>query len=783
MGEGGAAAVAGHEQRGRPARAGRGVRRPSRSSRSSSAASAASPRCGRDQVRLERAAVLDASCGHRPGSVGFGELGPHAEAGVDLERWRRPRRSQVKRSRTRAAASSPMWTRSEGLSSRRPTAAATAAGSWGGTSRPVPSVRHRVEQPADRRADDGDAARHRLERHDPERLVPGDAGNDVGRPEQGGDLGTGDRAQQAHAVGDAEAAGEVGSRRASGSMASSSACGPPATTQLGAGEARGARAITSSIPLRGTSRLDDDDAVAAVPGRGHGSGGAERRRDRSRRERPRWRRGRRPGSSSSSTSSRQVATTWSASRTSCRPRPSTRSGGLVSASPWWRRLTTPRAWNVRTTGGSPSGRAASSAAQPGHPEVGVDDVGPADRPTAPQRRAKAGMCGQRSSFGTGSGGPARTCSTRDPRCDRHAGRQVGVVAAGWTRRRRSRGGRGGRPARRRGRSGRRRRRRRARPAGWRARRPARPGAASSAPPPVRPPPERNRSRAATTSAAVDRVARQRLLVERADATRQPAHATCWSPSTDVRHAPGPPAIERHRGSEGDDDGCTDGCGRCIGPVLPQTTASARAQHAAEPAKAQASSEIDHTGRLPENRFSETRFFLATPVTTHPAAGPGDGGDHGAPPVGGERCGRARWTPDGRRRRPVPVCRPRARRRAAASRRPGRRPTGRPPGTGTRSASATSSPRRTSWTSGSPGMRTSSNEPAWSWLTAAIRSTPAQPQQQRERQRALVRTSPSTGGVGDARRRRTRVDERRRPRARTPASARPRSTARGTSRRR
>ncbi len=40
-----------------------------------------------------------------------------------------------------------------------------------------------------------------------------------------------------------------------------------------------------------------------------------------------------------------------------------RSAGLVSAVPWWRRLTVPSAWYVCTTG-TPRSRAASSAAVP-----------------------------------------------------------------------------------------------------------------------------------------------------------------------------------------------------------------------------------------------------------------------------------------------------------------------------------------------------------------------------------------------------------------------------------
>ena len=76
------------------------------------------------------------------------------------------------------------------------------------------------------------------------------------------------------------------------------------------------------------------------------------------------------------------------------------------------------------------------------------------------------------------------------------------------------------------------------------------------------------------------------------------------------------------------------------------------------------------------------------------------------------------------------------------------------------------------------MRTSSSEPAWSWLTAAIRGDARPPQQERQRQRALVRRA-EDGGVRHARGAHPRRRGGRRPCWSTGHRARPRSTARGT----
>ena len=58
------------------------------------------------------------------------------------------------------------------------------SGSPGGTCRPVTPSTTVSTRPPTARGDDGGAARHRLERHDAERLVPGRAAHHVGRPHE-----------------------------------------------------------------------------------------------------------------------------------------------------------------------------------------------------------------------------------------------------------------------------------------------------------------------------------------------------------------------------------------------------------------------------------------------------------------------------------------------------------------------------------------------------------------------------------------------------------------------
>ena len=116
------------------------------------------------------------------------------------------------------------------------------------------------------------------------------------------------------------------------------------------------------------------------------------------------------------------------------------------------------------------------------------------------------------------------------------------------------------------------------------------------------------------------------------------------------------------------------------------------EHGAELAQGQASSEIDHIGRLPENRFGETRFF---PTARHGDA-PSRGGARRAPPsrhwAGGQRAGRdaGSGVHDDVGARRVERARPR---RAAGSTPPRSTAKRSSIGAGKPSASVTSRPRR------------------------------------------------------------------------------------------
>ncbi len=65
-----------------------------------------------------------------------------------------------------------------------------------------------VDHPADGRGDDGHATGHRLERHDPERLVPGRADDEVAGAHQPRQVGPLDASAQRHPPGDAVALGD-----------------------------------------------------------------------------------------------------------------------------------------------------------------------------------------------------------------------------------------------------------------------------------------------------------------------------------------------------------------------------------------------------------------------------------------------------------------------------------------------------------------------------------------------------------------------------------------------
>ena len=284
--------------------------------------------------------------------------------------------------------------------------------------------------PADRGGDDRHAAGHRLQRHDPERLVPGHADHDVGRAQQRRQRVAADAAAEVHAVGDA-----VRARPAR-------AAGAPRGRRR-ARRAAGRRRSRARRPGSSRERL----MTLPMPLRSH-QRGRRRRRRRARRRAARRarrggsasrstphgttaiRRGRRPSRSSSKTSSVQVATTRSARRDDARARARAAPAGLVSASPWWRRLTTPSAWNVCTTGSRASARGVQRG-EPGHPEVGVHDVG---RLVAPSARssssAKSPMCGEQLVLGHG----ARRARRRRGRPRRRARARRVAGSAGSSRR-------------------------------------------------------------------------------------------------------------------------------------------------------------------------------------------------------------------------------------------------------------------------------------------------------------------------------------------------------------
>ena len=186
--------------------------------------------------------------------------------------------------------------------------------------------------------------------------------------------------------------------------------GPPAITRSVPGSWVRA-AMTSPIPLRSTSRLTTSRRERS--GSRGSTGPSGRNRLRSTPHGTTVTRCRSaPIRTSSKTSSEQVATMRSAcparNRSSRR-----RLGGLVSLAPWWRRLTTPRAWKVCTTG-TPSGRAAARAARPDIQKWAWTTSGGSTRQERRSPAASSSMWGSSSSLGIRSGGPASTCSTVTP---------------------------------------------------------------------------------------------------------------------------------------------------------------------------------------------------------------------------------------------------------------------------------------------------------------------------------------------------------------------------------
>jgi hypothetical protein len=108
----------------------------------------------------------------------------------------------------------------------------------------------------------------------------------------------------------------------------------------------------------------------------------------------------------------QVAITRSTSRASARSI-RTRTGGLVSRAPWNRRLVTPSAWKVSSTG-IPVPRVAASAASPDIQKWACITSGGSTASRAASAVPSSPTSGSSSSFGTGAAGPASRCSTTTP---------------------------------------------------------------------------------------------------------------------------------------------------------------------------------------------------------------------------------------------------------------------------------------------------------------------------------------------------------------------------------
>src|SRR5512144_907649 len=201
-------------------------------------------------------------------------------------------------------------------------------------------------------------------------------------------------------------------RRISRSRPSPVRSGPPATTSSASGTS--ARALMRlPTPLRATSRPTNNTrykpgclASAAPSGRNRVRSTPHGRTDTRRRSAP--------IRTSSNSSSEQVATIRSSSRTRCSSI-AIRCAGEVSLWPWCRRLTTPSAWKVCTTG-IPSGRAAASAARPDIQKWAWTTSGRSRSHSVCRSRAKSSMYGSSSSLGTAVGGPAATWSTTTPGC-------------------------------------------------------------------------------------------------------------------------------------------------------------------------------------------------------------------------------------------------------------------------------------------------------------------------------------------------------------------------------
>ena len=322
--------------------------------------------------------------------------------------------------------------RAESASSVR-SALASATGSRGRHQVAGGPVDHGVGQAADRGGDHRDPAGHGLQRHDAERLVPGRGDHHVGRAvPAAGIVRPGHRAGE-HAPGRATPptppaarsgrALRVGVQRPPGP-------GRPPTTSSASGSAASARITVGRSPCaRPAGRRSGAGAgrSGAPPGRPGGT------RSRSTPHgttdiRPRGT----PSRTSSPTSSRQCAMTRSHARPRCAARRPTRPGGLVSAAPWWRRLTEPSAWKVCTTGTSRPRDRRVSAARPDIQKCAWTTSGghrPRQLPGQPLAKLAACAAAARPWAAARPGRPARAPRRPGRQVAPSAGRS-GVVAPG-----------------------------------------------------------------------------------------------------------------------------------------------------------------------------------------------------------------------------------------------------------------------------------------------------------------------------------------------------------------
>ena len=208
LGLGGAAAVAGDQQ---PAAAGQPVRQlraPAGQQRLAAAGSGSSAAARR--ARWSSSTVAPVEQAWPAGHQATTRVGPahRGHLAVDLGQ---PVGGAPPTSSACGPGPAPPWRTRSGGSGRRAAAgsrAPSACGSRAGTRSPVTPSTTVSDQPADGGADHRHAAGHRLQRGEPERLVPGGGDQHVGRAVPAAHLLPGHRADQAYPVGDPARVGQ-----------------------------------------------------------------------------------------------------------------------------------------------------------------------------------------------------------------------------------------------------------------------------------------------------------------------------------------------------------------------------------------------------------------------------------------------------------------------------------------------------------------------------------------------------------------------------------------------